>query len=125
MSYISAESVAAIRNELKKKFPTLKFSVRRDGYSGVRVKIVSGKLDFSDIFNGRGYADINIYWLQNYGKWKSTFEAMVEIMKNAPARAGTDKPWYDNSDAMIDYFNTAWYMNLSVGDWNKPYIKTA
>ena len=27
----------------------------------------------------------------------------------------------DNSDAMIDYFDTAFYTNISIGKWNKPY----
>lgn len=29
--------------------------------------------------------------------------------------------FYDNSDAMIDYFDTAYYMDINVGNWNKPY----
>lgn len=29
--------------------------------------------------------------------------------------------YYDNSDAMTDYFDTAYYMDINVGDWNKPY----
>jgi len=33
--------------------------------------------------------------------------------------------WYDNSDAMTDYFDTAYYLSLKVGQWNKPYMHTA
>ena len=29
--------------------------------------------------------------------------------------------YYDNSDAMIDYFDTAYYMNINAGNWDKPY----
>jgi hypothetical protein len=29
--------------------------------------------------------------------------------------------WYDNSDAMIDYFDTAYYVDINVGQWNKEY----
>ena len=29
--------------------------------------------------------------------------------------------YYNNSDAMIDYFDCAWYMSIQVGKWNKPY----
>jgi len=29
---------------------------------------------------------------------------------------------YDNSDAMVDYFDVNFYLHLSIGKWNKPYI---
>ena len=29
--------------------------------------------------------------------------------------------YYDNSDAQIDYFDTAYYMDINAGNWNKPY----
>ena len=31
---------------------------------------------------------------------------------------------YDDSDAMIDYFDTNFYMNLAIGKWDKPFIKS-
>ena len=43
-----------------------------------------------------------------------------EIMHNAPGRAG-GKAFYDNSDAMTDYFDTAFYTHLQIGSWNKNY----
>ena len=33
--------------------------------------------------------------------------------------------WYDRSDAMTDYFDTAYYMDINVGQWNKPYVLAA
>jgi hypothetical protein len=30
--------------------------------------------------------------------------------------------WYDRSDVQTDYFDTAYYMDVNVGQWNKPYI---
>lgn len=29
--------------------------------------------------------------------------------------------YYDDSDAMTDYFDTAYYYDIAVGDWQKPY----
>lgn len=29
--------------------------------------------------------------------------------------------WYDNSESQIDYFDTAFYFNMEIGKWNKPY----
>jgi hypothetical protein len=34
---------------------------------------------------------------------------------------GVGRGWYDNSNAMIDYFDTAYYMHMEVGSWNQPY----
>ena len=28
--------------------------------------------------------------------------------------------WFDKSDSMIDYFHTAWYNDIKIGEWNKP-----
>lgn len=30
--------------------------------------------------------------------------------------------YYNNSDAMTDYFDCAWYMTIQVGKWDKPYM---
>ena len=32
--------------------------------------------------------------------------------------------WYDKSDAMVDYFDTAYYVDINIGKWNKPYVFT-
>ena len=29
--------------------------------------------------------------------------------------------WFDKSDIMTDYFNTAYYLDINIGRWNKPY----
>lgn len=31
---------------------------------------------------------------------------------------------YDHSDAMTDYFDIAWYIEINIGVWDKPYILT-
>jgi len=28
---------------------------------------------------------------------------------------------HNNSDAMTDYFDVGWYININIGKWNKPY----
>jgi hypothetical protein len=48
MAYIEKERVAEIRTELKKLFPTFKFSVTRQNYSSVNIKIMKGDIDFFD-----------------------------------------------------------------------------
>jgi hypothetical protein len=138
MAYISTDEVKEVRKALKEKFgKNLKFSVRRQNYSSIDVSIVSGKVNFfdgsmdsKDKYSGRvakfdGYTQINEYYPEYYGKHEQLFRDIVEIMKSAPANANGGRAWYDNSDAMIDYFDTAYYTHVSVGKWDKPYELTA
>lgn len=120
MAYISADDVKAIRNELKQAFPNWKFSVRKgSGSLSVDVTILQGDA----AFEGSTYQQVNQYWIKDH--WKDAYDCRVltqinEIMHNAPGRAG-GKKFYDNSDAMTDYFDTAFYTHLSIGAWNKNY----
>lgn len=125
MAYIGANEVREIRNELKKTFPTLKFSVRKDGYTSITVSIMKGDVDFSPILNGSGAVDVNHYHLGNYGKFTALFSKINDVIRSAPAKAKDGRAWYDNSDAMTDYFDTAFYYHITVGKWSKPYIKVA
>jgi len=52
-------------------------------------------------------------------------EKIDKVIKKAPALAEGGREWYDRSDAMTDYFDTAFYYNISIGDYNKPYEKVA
>ena len=123
MAYISTEEVKAIREELKAEFGNkFKFGVRKGaGSLSVRVTLLSGTTNFNDILDGREYIDINHYWLGNYGKHEKLFSKIVNIIKTAPGKVSAGGEWYDNSDAMTDYFDTAYYFNIHVGAWDKPY----
>lgn len=125
MAYISATDVAAIRTELKQKFPKWKFAVRKgSGSLSVDVVIKQGTASFNDQFhNGRRYAQVNQYWIADHFKDSSerqAIEMINEIMHNAPGRAG-GKKYFDESDAMTDYFHTAFYTHLSIGAWDQEY----
>jgi len=123
MAYMNSADVAAIRKELKDTFPKFKFGVRKDNSMAVRVTIKSGPTDFSDIMAGRKYAQINGYHLCNYGQHTEFLSKIQDIIKTAPMRGeGYRKQgWYDNSDAMTDYFDTAYYIDISIGQYDQPY----
>jgi len=120
MAYISADDVKAIRTELKQAFPTWKFAVRKgSGSLSVDVTILQGTARF----DGNTNAQVNPYWIEQH--WKDDQDRAVltkinEIMHNAPGRAG-GKVYFDESDIQSDYFHTAFYTHLSIGEWNKPY----
>jgi len=120
MAYINSADVKSIRDSLKAEFPGVKFSVRKQHFSSVNVTLLKGDVDFSDITDDNGYAQINQYHLDFTGDHKPMFEKIVEIIKTAPAEG-----WYDRSDAMYDHFDTAFYFNISVGNYGKPYELTA
>ena len=63
--------------------------------------------------------EVNPYWFDEHykdGTAKDFIGEMVTALKAAD--------YYDRSDIQTDYFDTAYYYNLKVGDWNKPYTLT-
>lgn len=129
MAYISAQDVKAIREELKAEFPKFKFGVRKgSGSLSVDVTIKQAAFAFEDQFEkqGQGYAQVNQYWIKDHFSNAEEREFILkvnEIMHNAPGRAG-GKVFFDESDAMTDYFHTAFYTHLQIGSWDQPYIQT-
>lgn len=122
MAYISTPEVAAIRKQLKDRFPQLKFGVRKQHYSSVVITIKSGTVDFSDLLDEHGYAQTNQYWLHRMGEHQELFEEIYKVIKTAPASIEGGREWFDDSDSMTDYFHTAFYMSVNIGSWDKPYV---
>ena len=139
MAYMSQEKKAKIVAKIK---PILAqygikatFSVR--SHSTFVVNIKAGKIDFIGNYietdKNKHYGqpmsqdqvnhilkynalDINPYWYHEHFSGKAK-EFLVELFGHIK-KAGD---WYDNSDAMTDYFDTAFYVDVNIGNWNKPY----
>ena len=85
-------------------------------HSTLVVRIKKGKLDLvKDSANGELHYQVNPYWTDRHftGKSKAFFGDLISAMKG-------DK-WYDNSDVMTDYFDTAYYIDIQAGDYAVPY----
>jgi hypothetical protein len=117
-----AKVVAAVKPLLKKYRLKGTFSVRN--HSTIVLTITEGVIDFIGNYNetispnGRAATtslDVNPYWYQDHFTGVAK-KALAEIM---PAMKSAD--WYDRSDAQVDYFDTAYYVDVNVGKWNKPY----
>ena len=130
MAFLDKNDVAQIRKELNESFPQFKFGVVKRHSMEVAVTIKSGPTDFSSIFSDeysakRQYAQINAYHLDKfYGVHADFLGKIITIIKTAPSRGEgyhKDSGWYDRSDAMVDYFDTAYYISLHIGRWDKPY----
>jgi hypothetical protein len=125
MAYMNQEKKAKIAANLKpilKKFG-LKGSLSVHNHSSIVLTIKSGSVDF---FTDSGNPEdarkfgiqVNPYWYKDHFTGKAK-EALSEIV---PAMYSAD--YYDNSDAQTDYFDTAYYVHVNVGKWNKPYVFT-
>ena len=91
-----------------------KFSLRVDHYSSITCTIAAGPVDF-----GADYEQVNLYWLDDH--YAGDALQVLKDCRDALQAAG----YYDHSDAQTDYFNTAYYMHLNIGAWDKPYKITA
>jgi len=129
VAYMNQEKKAIIKANLDKVLKPLgiKYSLRVDNHMAINCTIRSGKIDFiqnmKDMLKGdqfklttdRGYVQVNPYWYNEHftGDARDVINQVIDALKSAN--------YYDKSDAMIDYFDTAYYMHLNIGDWDKPY----
>jgi len=61
---------------------------------------------------------VNQYWIDEHYTGVS-----LEFLKQVnEAMQAAD--YYDRSDAQIDYFDTAYYYDINIGAWDKPYTLT-
>lgn len=124
MAYVSKELAQKIRQELKEKFPTSKgwkFSVKKD-HESLYCKIIQAPINLGediDRVEKDGYANINEYHLHNY-KHEKLFAKIIDILNGKFLPSENQN--YDNSDPMTDYFCVGWYINLSLGSWDKPFF---
>ena len=125
MAYMNQEKkakiVAAVKPILKKYGVKGTLSVRN--HMAIVLNVKAGKVDFFTDYGDREDAlkfgiQVNPYWFQDHftGKSKKFLAEAFDAMKSAG--------YYNNSDAQIDYFDTAYYFDINIGKWNKPYELT-
>ena len=141
-----------VRKELKKEYPDCKFSIRIERYAGgcslnlslmeAPFEVVGdapeecpagfGPRDFENLkaqiesVRERGYAQLNHYQLtkryEEDGICNGT--ALTPKAWKCVRRATQIATGYrrDDSDGMIDYFDTNFYLHLEIGRWDKPFV---
>ena len=135
MAYMNQERKAKISAMLKpvlKKYG-VKGTLRVDNHSTITLNIKEGSVDFirnyletvknsfqvsaeqNKYITEKQYLDVNPYWYHDHfsGRAKSFLKEAMDALRGAG--------WYDRSDAMTDYFDTAYYVGISIGQWKKPY----
>ena len=117
-----------LRKWMKEEFPKCKFSVRISRYSmGQSMTVALMAAPFS-VFTGgywkedidAGYRQVNHYYIEND---ECLTEKAKAVLKKVAARVSSFN--YDDSDSMIDYFDTDFYFHLEVGKWDRPFTKVA
>lgn len=139
MAYMNQDRKAKIAQALKPVLAKygVKGSLSVRNHSTICLTVKSGKIDFIENYiktdaekpYGQHFSedqvayirknqsiDVNPYWYQHHftGKAKAFLTEALQALKSAD--------WYDESDAQTDYFNIAYYVDLNIGKWNKPYI---
>ena len=135
MAYMNQEKKQKIQNALKPVLAKygMKGTLKVRNHHAITLTLRQGPIDFigdlNESRNGRhGVAkdemrkhyelQVNQYWIDEHYTGVS-----LEFLKQVN-EAMQVADYYDRSDAQIDYFDTAYYYDINVGSWNKPYTLT-
>ena len=135
MAYMNQERKAKITKMLKPILAKYKVkgSLSVNNHSTIVLTLKSGAIDFignsnrvcgNDFYQVQrgfkpttsGYDQVNPYWFQDH------YDGLAKAFLTEAMKALKSADWYDKSDAMTDYFNIAYYVDINIGKWNKPYI---
>lgn len=121
MAYVSKELAARVRKELKETFgKDYKFSVINEHHSCLNISLMSSHLEFNFKEERDNYSQLNHFYLQDSNVLVNQEQKDFFKKVNAIANDGN----FDKSDSMTDYFHVGWYVHLSIGKWDKPYVKS-
>jgi hypothetical protein len=122
MAYMNQDKKKVIAAKLKpvlKKYG-VKGSLSVRNHMSIVLNVKSGKIDFfsdyGDVEDAKKFGiQVNPYWFQDHftGKAKEFLADAFDALKSAG--------YYNNSDAQIDYFDCAYFYDINIGKWNKPY----
>jgi hypothetical protein len=118
MAYVSQDDKAKLAPAIKKVLSKygMKGSISIRHHSTLVVTLQSGVIDFKDYSHGDGYIQVNTYHIDAHysGKAKAFLNELLAAMKGPN--------YFNNDDAMTDYFHRSHYTDINVGKWNKPYF---
>ena len=138
MAYMNQEQKKQRAPQIKKvlKKYGLKGTIGVRNHMTLYVTIKEGALDFigvaqkmnNDYAEMRGekpvimdnYDTIHYPHADRYRRFDETIANFIDEL--AAAMKGTT--YYNNDDAMYDHFDRAFYIDINVGNWEKPYIFT-
>jgi len=134
MAYMNQEKKAVIKANLDKalKGTGVKYTLSVRNHMSICCTIKSAPIDLIANMNNvcrvapganrygpyqdaKDHVQVNPYWYKEHfsGRALDIVDKIVKAMYTAN--------YYDNSDAMTDYFDTAYYVSVDIGRWNKPF----
>ena len=121
MAYMSQEKKAKIAPAVKailKKY-NVKASLAVRNHSTLVLNVKQGSIDFIKDFGDSEDAkkfgiQVNPYWYHEHftGESKKFLTEVITAMNDGN---------HDRSDIQTDYFDVGWYVDVNIGQWNKPY----
>ena len=132
MAFMNQEKKKQIAAALKiaMKDTGVKYSIAVNNHSTLVMNIKSGPVDFlgnalevAQANPGRNFGrpvvpqksiQVNTYWYKEHftGKALAILEKAIPVLNTGN---------HDRSDIQSDYFDVGWYVNVNIGQWNKPY----
>ena len=137
MAHMNQEKKAKIQALIKPVLAKygVKGSLSVSNHSTIVLTLKSGKIDFIGNYNSTAskhprydetsfrqvvdYIDVNQYWYHEH------FSGVAKKFLDEAYKALRGADWFDESDSQNDYFHTAYYMDIMIGRWNKPYAYQA
>lgn len=129
MAYINQDGKAKIAQALKPILAKYKvkgtLSIRNK--STITLKIKSSPIDFIGNYNAiqakrvakpvpaTNCMDVNPYWFHEHYDGTA-----LQFLTEAVAALKANN-WFDKSDTSTDYFHTAYYFGIEIGQWDQPY----
>ena len=138
MAYVSQEMKAKLAPTIKaicKKY-SIKASIAVRHHSTLVLNVKQGRIDFIENYIATDAAkhygnkmsqdqvayirknrclDVNTYWVKDHYSGEAK-EFLVEMIA---AMEGPD--FFNEDDAQTDYFNRSHYIDINIGQWDKPY----
>ena len=117
MAYVSQDDKAKLAPAIKKVLNKygMKGSISIRHHSTLVVNLQSGGIQFEHS-HGDGYTQVNVYHIESHyeGHAKAFLLELLAAMKGPS--------YFNNDDAMTDYFHRSHYTDINIGKWNKPYF---
>ena len=128
-----AELAPAVRAVLARY--GIKGTIGVSNYSTLTVTLKEGRLDLigeANAFNreyalrtGQRFYPVSGNYQANPYKGADEFaDPVIARFFRELTAAMRGKLWYDNSDIQTDYFDTAYYLQINVGKYDRPYVCT-
>ncbi len=127
MAFISQQDKKTLAPAIKAVFKKygLKGTISIQHHMTLCANVSAGRLDLIGAaaqvgdFRSSGYYQGNAYGATN-PKYKDINPDIFNFYEDLK-KAMRGSIWFDKSDIMTDYFHTAYFIDINIGQWNKPY----